>query len=166
MTPDEAHRVVQDFLDRQGEATIAGDIERTLDWCDLPCTLETMEYKIVVETEEEMRAVCLSFIERLKAKRLTHMVRRCLEATFVDADTLSATYETRYIREGTYLADEQYLGFVVLLRRETGWKISSMQFADETDTSVNQTVRERSFEQIDPGCAPGPTAGKGSFKAS
>jgi len=39
MTEEDARRITQDFLDRQGDATISGDVEATLDWCDIPCTL-------------------------------------------------------------------------------------------------------------------------------
>lgn len=122
---------------------MSGDIERTLAWCDIPCTLETMERKIIVESNEEMRAICVAFIQRLKTQQLTHLARRCLEADFVDDDTLTATYESRYVSEGARLAEGPYFGFVLLRRRETGWKISSMQFAAAADTTVNATLRDK-----------------------
>ncbi|MBU2959887.1 hypothetical protein KO516_03410 [Citreicella sp. C3M06] len=98
---EDARSIAQDFLDRQGEATNSGDVEATVGWCDIPCTLESFRGKIVATTEAEIRAICATFIDNLKAKRLTHMMRRCLEAVYNDDDTICATYETRYIKTGT-----------------------------------------------------------------
>lgn len=145
MTQNEARLIAQDFLDRQGEATISGDLELTLDWCDIPCTLETMGNKVVAQNHEEMRAICVAFIQRLKTKRFTHMVRQCIEAAFVDENTLSAAYETRFVSDGAHLAEGPYYGFVILRKRETGWKISSMQFADDSENSVDATLKNRSL---------------------
>ncbi|UWS80380.1 hypothetical protein N1037_04965 [Phaeobacter sp. G2] len=93
-------------------------------------------------TEAEMRAICTMFIDNLKAKRLTHMVRRCIEAMFNDDDTICAAYETRYIRDGHQLAEEPYTGFVILRRNHDRWKISNMQFAGGNDSPVELTLRD------------------------
>lgn len=141
MTQDDARRIAQDFLDRQGEATVSGDIEETLAWCDLPCTLESMDSKAVATNMAEMRAICASFIEGLKVKQLTHMVRTCLTAEFSDPDTLVAQYRTRYLRDGKWLADDPYIGTVVLRRKPDRWKISAMKFAVSNDSPANATLR-------------------------
>lgn len=149
MTEQDARRIVQDFLDRQGDATISGDIDETLAWCDLPCTLESVEGRTVATTEAEMRAICTAFIAGLKAKRLTHMVRRCLEATFKDEHTIWAAYETRYIRDAKLLSEEPYAGFVILRHTGERWKISSMQFAVSSDSPVNVALRNWAQARID-----------------
>ena len=139
---EDARSIAQDFLDCQGEATISGDLEATLGWCNLPCTLESSQGRTVATTEAEMRAICTMFIDNVKAKRLTHMVRRCIEAMFNDDDTICAAYETRYIRDGHQLAEDPYTGFVILRRDHDRWKISNMQFAVDNDSPVEVTLRD------------------------
>lgn len=133
---DSAIDIVQDFLDRQGDATVAGDIDATLAFCDLPCTLDSLDGSIVVTTETQMRAVCLGFINSLRARQVTYVVRRCQDAVFKDGDTIWATYETRYVSDTGVRAEEPYAGFVILRRRAGIWKISTMQFAVTGDTPV------------------------------
>ncbi len=142
MTATEAQRIAQDFLDRQGEATLAGDIEATLAWCDLPCTLESMEGQVVANSEDEMRAICVAFIDGLRQRQLTHMARRCLEALFKSENTIWATYETRYIQSGNLVAQEPYVGFVILKHRGDRWKINTMRFAVQKDSPANVTLRD------------------------
>ncbi|SLN58467.1 hypothetical protein AQS8620_02592 [Aquimixticola soesokkakensis] len=143
MNSDEARMIAQDFLDRQGDATLSGDLDATLAWCDIPCTLETMEHRIVAHNLEEMRAICASFIQQMKVREHTHMVRRCLEASFDGHDSLKAAYETRYVSKGARLEEGPYFGLVTLRRRATGWKISAMQFAATEESAVTATMRER-----------------------
>lgn len=146
---EDALIIAQDFLDRQGEATMSGDIEATLGWCHIPCILESFQGRVVATTEAELRAICAMFIENLKAKRLTHMVRRCHEAMYNDADTICAAYETRYIRDGHQLAEEAYFGFVILRCIGKRWKISNIQFAVGTDSPVDVTLRDWMRKRVD-----------------
>ncbi|MBY6161900.1 hypothetical protein KUV73_13505 [Mameliella alba] len=141
MTTGDARRIAQDFLDRQGDATVAGDVDETLAWCDLPMTLETMRGRTVVTTTEGMRAICVAFVEDLRNGQITHMVRSCLEAEFEDANTICATYETRYVRKGNLRAEDPYPGYVVLRRGPDRWRISSMQFAVTGESPANTTLR-------------------------
>lgn len=138
-----ARDIAQDFLDRQGAATLAADIEETLAWCDLPCTLDSLEGRVVATTEAQMRTICAAFIQRLKDRQMTDMARRCLEAEFKGPDTIWATYETRYVRAGNLLSDDPYVGFVILVRGADRWKISMMQFAVDGNSPAGETLRNR-----------------------
>lgn len=139
---NDARSVTQDFLDRQGEATISGDLEGTLAFCDLPCTLESLEGRTVARTEAEMRAICQAFIDNLRSRQLTHMVRRVLEADFKDEQTIWATYETRYIRAGKLLTEDPYVSFIILKRPADSWKISMLQLTASGDSPANATLRK------------------------
>lgn len=147
MKQEDARLIAQDFLDRQGEATISGDIEATLDWCDYPCTLESMQGRAVAANRAEMRAICTVFINDLKDKRLTHLVRHCLEAVFKGDGTIWATYETRYVQDGNLLSEDPYVGFVILKRKDDRWKISTMQFAVSSESPANVALRDWMSEQ-------------------
>ncbi|WP_323771116.1 hypothetical protein [Antarctobacter sp.] len=138
----DAHSITQDFLDRQGEVTVAGDLEATLEWCDLPCTLESLDGRIIATTTAELRAICAAFIDKLKSKQFTHMVRRCLEAEFKGDDTIWAAYETRYIRSGNLLTEDPYVSFIILKRAPDRWKISMIQFAVIGDSPANAILRK------------------------
>lgn len=142
MADTEAQRIAQDFLDRQGEATVAGDIEATLLWCNIPCRLESLDGEVLVTSQEQMRAICVSFIENLRLKRLTHMVRHCREAEFDGKDTIYASYETRYLQGGKLLSEDPYVGYVTLRRTSDRWKISGMRFDDGKTSPPNATLRE------------------------
>jgi len=140
MNSDLARRIAQDVLDRQGEVTVAGDLSATMEWCDLPCVLVSLEGDVTARTEDEMRAICAGFIARLRELRITHMARRCLEAEFEDADTVRASYETRYVRDGHLLTDAPYVGLVLLRRRADHWRIGAMQFAVSGSSPANATL--------------------------
>lgn len=88
-----------------------------------------------------MRAICLSFIESLRVKHVTHMVRRCLEAEFQGRDKLLLTYETRLVSDGQFLTANPYVAFAILRRREAGWKISTMQFAADRQNPASTALR-------------------------
>ncbi|WP_323008100.1 nuclear transport factor 2 family protein [Pseudorhodobacter sp.] len=137
---DDARRIAQDFLDRTGEATIRGDVDATLDYCDIPCTLESMQGRAVATNTAEMRAICVAFIDRVKLKRLTYMVRNCLEAVFKDEETIWARYQTRYVTDGNLLTEDPYFGSVILRRKGDRWKVSAMQFAASSDSPVNAVL--------------------------
>ncbi|SMX43523.1 hypothetical protein [Maliponia aquimaris] len=138
-----ARDIAQDVLDRQGAATLAGDIDETLAWCDMPCTLDSLEGRVVATTEAQMRAICATFIERLKDRNMTHMVRRCLEAEFKGPDAIWATYETRYVRAGNLLSGDPYVGFVILVRGADRWKISMLQVAVDGNSPAGEALRKR-----------------------
>lgn len=142
MSENDARRIAQDFLDRQGDATMSGDVEGTLAWCDIPCSLESVQGRAVATNVVEMRAICVAFIKNLKEERLTHMVRNCVEAIFKDDDTIWAAYETRYVGEGNFRSEDPYCGFVILRRKLGKWKISNMQFAVSSNSPVNATLRK------------------------
>lgn len=138
----DAYQIAQDFLDRQGDATVAGDVEATMGFCDLPCTLETMDRVTVAKTEAEMRAICEGFIHQLRSQQVTHMVRTCQEAVLKSDDTLWATYVTRLVCDGKHLNEPSYGAFVILKLRDGVWKISTMQFAITRDNCVTLTLRD------------------------
>lgn len=140
MTLNDACLITQDFLDRQGDATVAGDIDATLGFCDLPCTLESMDTLTVVTDVDQMRAICVRFVGELRSKRVTHMVRNCREAVRKDDITIWAAYETQYVCSGQFLNDDPYSAFVILKRRGEVWKISTMQFAVERQSAVNVSL--------------------------
>lgn len=154
MTDEDACRIAQDFLDRQGEATILGDVEATLEWCDIPCTLESIQGRAVVMNKAEMRTICVAFIEKLKSKQLMHLVRHCLEATFKQEDVIWAAYETRYVRDGQLLSEDPYAGFVIPRRRRDRWKISTMQFAVSSNSPANISLRDWAVSQDAPPAFP------------
>ncbi len=137
-----AREIVQDFLDRQGAATLAGDIDEILRWCDFPCTLESPGRRVNVTDQTMLRSIAEAFVEQVRGKRVTHIVRRCLEANFQDENTVTATYETRFVRDGQMLSEDPYVSFVILRRREDRWKFSSMQFDVAGDSPASVVLRD------------------------
>lgn len=142
MQTDDAFQITQDFLDRQGEVTLAGDIDATLEYCDLPCTLESMDTLTVVTDWDQMRAICVRFVEELRARRVSHTIRECREAVRKDDTTIWAAYETRHVSDGKFLNEDPYSAFLILKKRGGQWKISTMQFAVDRDSAVNASLTD------------------------
>ncbi|WP_424984923.1 hypothetical protein [Microbulbifer sp. S227A] len=137
-----ARAIAQDFLDRHGAAAISGDLDEIVRWCDLPCTLESRGQRVVLTDVAMVRSVSESFIVQVRNKRLTHVIRRCLEAGFRDKDTVMATYETRYVRDDQLLSEEPYVSFVILRRRGERWKFSNMQFDVGVDSPAGAALSD------------------------
>ncbi|SDY96196.1 hypothetical protein [Citreimonas salinaria] len=142
MAAKDAHRIAQDFLNRQGQASIRGDVAAAMASLDIPFTLESMEGRTVATSEAEVKAICVAFIEGLQENRLTEMVRRCLDASFMDDHTVCATYETRYVGDHNQLAGDPYLGFIVLREKDDGWKASNIQLAVNKKSTANVALRD------------------------
>ncbi|MEY8829850.1 hypothetical protein AB9K34_15800 [Sedimentitalea sp. XS_ASV28] len=138
----EAREIVQDFLDRQGAAALSGDLEEIVRWCDFPCTLESPGQRVNVTDKTMLRSIAEAFVEQVTGKRVTHIVRRCLEASFHDEDTVTATYETRFVRDGQMLSEDPYVSFVVLRRGKDRWRFSNMQFDVAGDSPASIVLRD------------------------
>jgi len=144
MTQADALRIAQDVLDRSGADVLAGDLDATIGWCAVPCIIETLENRVVAHSRAELQAICEGFIETLRSKHVTHMVRRCLDARFDGEADLSAVYETRYVDAGNALTEDPYTVFVRMTRNEAdgNWKIRRFQFAVTGDSPPGTTLRQ------------------------
>ncbi|MFW2542286.1 hypothetical protein ACN2XU_06565 [Primorskyibacter sp. 2E107] len=143
MASDKALEIVQDGLDRHARATLSGDIDMMMAYSDIPCTIETMAGKVVATNRAEMRAICEALVHSIEVRQLSDMVRRCLEAEFTSEDTIWATYETRFLRNGVELAEDTYTSFMILKKRADGWRFSGIQLLVSEGDPVSATLKDR-----------------------
>lgn len=139
---DDAQRIAQHFLDDQGAITLSGDLEATLDCCDIPCVMESAQGRVVATNKDDLRAVFTRFMQELNAKRVTYLVRECLEASFTDDSTICAAYKTRYVVDGNFRAEDPYFGLIILRFKSGRWRVSNIQFDVSHTSPVNVTLRE------------------------
>lgn len=143
MASDKALQIVQDGLDWRARATLSGDIDAMMAYSDIPCAIETLSGKVVATNTSEMRAICEALVYSIKAKQLSHMIRHCFEAEFTSEDTICATYETRFLRNGVELAEDTYTSFIIVKRRIDGWRFSSIQLLVSEGDPVSATLKNR-----------------------
>lgn len=137
----QALEIVQDGLDRHARATLSGDIDAMMKYSDIPCAIETMAGKVVATNRAEMRTICEALVHSIKVRQLSDMVRRCLEAEFKSDETIWATYETRFLRNGVELAEDTYTSFMILKKRTDGWRFSSIQLLVNEGDPVSATLK-------------------------
>lgn len=142
----EARRIFQDMLDRCGEAMLAGDMPSLLRWFAVPNTVDSLEGRRVLHTENETRALFEAVIARQREQDITHMIRHVTHAEFKDADTIWATHETRYIFHGTVLSDRPHHAFSILHRYPDCWKVHLAQFTVDGTNPLNAAMRGRLAE--------------------
>ena len=143
MASDQALEIVQDGLDRHARATFSGDIDTMMAYSDIPCAIETLSGKVVATNTSEMRSICEALVYSIKAKQLSHMVRRCFAAEFNSEDTIWATYETRFLRNGVELAEDTYTSFIIVKKRADGWRFSSIQLLVSEGDPVSATLKNQ-----------------------
>ncbi|GAA4223879.1 hypothetical protein J4E08_23055 [Sagittula sp. NFXS13] len=143
MASYKALEIVQDGLDHHAGATMSGDIDTMMAYSDIPCAIETLSGRVIAANTSEMRAICEALVCSINAKKLSHMVRRCFEAEFKDDDTIWATYETRFLRNGVELAEDTYTSFIILKKRIDGWRFSGIQLLVSEGDPVSATLKSR-----------------------
>lgn len=143
LASDQALDIVQDGLDKHARATLSGDIDAMMKYSDIPCAIETLAGKVVATNPSEMRAICEALVHSIKIRQLSHMVRRCFEAEFTSDDTIWATYETRFLRNGVELAEDTYTSFMIVKKRTDGWRFSSIQLLVYEGDPVSATLKNR-----------------------
>ena len=142
MSSTSALFIVQGSLDIHGQAVIAGNIDKMMEFTDVPCMIDTASGRLEAETVEEMRAICEQFALTLRKMCLTHIVRRCLDAQFKDPETIHAFYETRYIQHGTQIFRDPYRTFMIAKLRPQGWKFNNIQLLVDGSDPVTAMMQE------------------------
>ena len=119
----DAKAIVQDLLDRSGNALIQGDFTAFEQCISLPKKVETPEGTQTLKTSAELRAVFERNRRFLNESNVTDLIRSCLEAESRDDGTILSSHETRMVN-GAVQTYHPYPCFMVLKNASGVWKIS------------------------------------------
>ena len=126
--PHTARMVAEDLLVRTGEAMLAGNFDAFRQCFLLPNEIELFDGTNLIETIEDQRAVFDS-VRAFHARRgVTQIVRRCVEADFLDADTIASTHVASLLR-GNELLQPTYPVYSILRRVDGVWRIAHGKYA-------------------------------------
>ena len=124
----EAHKIVEHLLDETGAALMSGDFQRLMECFQLPYEIGTFAGQRTVTSEAEMRTTFDGVRTHLQARNVTDLVRRCMEAEFLDPETIDSTHESR-VMAGPVQVQET---FVVYSRQwivDGRWRVGWSQYA-------------------------------------
>lgn len=138
----EAARIFQEMLDISGEAMLTADMPELLRWFATPNTVETYEGHLVLNTEQETRALFETAMARQREQGISHMIRKVTHAEFRDPDTIWAIHETRYVFHNQVLSDAPHQGFSILHRYPDCWKVHHAQFTVDGRNALNSALRK------------------------
>lgn len=143
-------REISEYLLEETRRTIfENDFDGFLACFELPNVVETFEGTQTLETPNDVRRIYDNNKAYFARKGVTEMVRTCLAAEFLDADTVQSTHETRIVA-GKIMIQRPFPVFSILRRIEGQWRISRSQYAI---TDAPEHVRG-----MMPPAQPGPTA--------
>jgi hypothetical protein len=115
-----ARVILQEALDDLGSALITGDWDGFLARIDLPFEMQTDTATIHVTRADDMRDGYDRFREFIFLRRVTDYVRLAETAAFDGPDTLSGSYVSHLLSNGTWVVPP-YRSLMVLRRRDSDW---------------------------------------------
>ena len=120
--------ISQDLLDRSGKAYLDGDADAFVACFAFPHRIITFDAVRVVPDEQTLRDVFMRLRRHFQSQGLTDIVRPCIQATFINHDTIQATHESRYLA-GTRLIQRPSVGLSTIRRYGEVWRVVDGQYA-------------------------------------
>lgn len=134
-----AHEVSEHLLERSGTAMLSGDFDTFASCFELPQEMDTFHGRNLVETRDELRTIYDSVRQLYRSHGVTDMARHCVEAVFVNADTVRATHQARLL-SGTELVLGPFWAMSVLRRDGDVWRVASCQYAINDAPDLNDAL--------------------------
>jgi hypothetical protein len=127
-SPITARNVASILLERTGDALLTGDFELFHPCFLLPQEVQTFEGRRMIKNKEDLRQLFDGVRAFHRKSNITQLVRNCVEASFLDPDTISSTHESRLLR-GAELIERPYPVHSILKRVGMDWQIVSSEYA-------------------------------------
>ena len=137
--PQAARTVAEDLLARTGQALVSGDFDAFAACFLLPNEIELFDGTNRVETIEDQRAIFDSVRAFHARQGVTQMVRRCVEADFLDADTIATTHVASLLR-GNELLQPTYPVYSIVRRVDGVWKIAHGKYAIANSPELDRAL--------------------------
>ncbi|MEL7211591.1 MAG: hypothetical protein AAGK92_02945 [Pseudomonadota bacterium] len=138
--------ISNDLLERTGAAMLSGDFDAFADCFELPQEMDTFHGRNLVETREDLRAIFDAVRQYYRSMGVTGMARHCVEAAYVDPDTVQATHQSRLLA-GAELVLTPYPALSVLKQRGGVWRVASCQYAISDAPDLNDALAGRLLDK-------------------
>jgi len=122
-----AWAIVETLLLKTANAMLAGDFEALNACFHLPFSVETLDSKLVVETEAEHRKLFDRMIEGYQTRGVTDIVRTC-EAAALISPTRIQSIHTSHVMAGNQRIDDPMAALAAIERFGPDWLITSAQY--------------------------------------
>lgn len=119
---EDAMTLLQDVLDTQSRALLAGDVARLRDTVILPCRQIMTGVEVIVETEADFQRGSTAFTGSLHALGVNQFIRLVTEAEFLNDDYIQGHYVTHALRNGATMVPS-YDNRLVLQRHGDTWRM-------------------------------------------
>ena len=122
---------------------MTGDFDAFAACFALPHRITTFEGTLIVPDLAGLHDISLSMRDYFAANHLTDIVRPCIDAAFVDNDTITATHESRYL-SGNRLIQRPAVCLSTIRRLDGVWRVVEGQYAiQDADSHVRALMRPR-----------------------
>lgn len=135
-----ARDISERLLALTGQALLANDFESFARHFQLPHFIATLEHERTIETQEELCALFMRVTEDYQRRRVTDLVRFCDVAEFRTPTRIEATHTT-HMMSGDQRVIDPFPTFSVLDKIDGDWKVSSSQYAVDTNTTVGHALK-------------------------
>ncbi len=121
-----AFHILQDYLDRVGQAVMDEDYEVYADQVSLPFRLITEITTLVISTQAELESGFEAFAEMMQSQKVTDYIRLVDSAVQLDEDLISGRYVTHILSNGNRVMPA--FCSQIVIRREDGkrWRAASI----------------------------------------
>jgi hypothetical protein len=116
----DATRLLQDWLDQMGDATLRGDWDGYVHHVHLPFRLVTETADLTVASQAELRRGFDGFVAALRSQRVSDYIRLVTSATLA-GDRLDGTYVTHVLAESVRVLP-RFESAITLERSGTIWR--------------------------------------------
>lgn len=123
MAQDDPKLILQDLLDRQSETGKSGEIDAMMKLYSLPYLHESLDCRIVLETQEDLRIGLEAFYEALRVKGVTQSIRLVSCADYLSPNYIDGTYVTHLLHNSRPVG-RSFSNRTVIRRTDDGWKLT------------------------------------------
>lgn len=123
-----AKDVAEHLLETTGTALMSGEFELFLSCFLLPNEICTSDGCRMIRTAEDLRDMFDGVRQHFRVQNVTHLIRNCIGAEFIDPDTIRSTHVSRLV-SGTLYCQEPYPVISTVNRTGGAWLISHSEYA-------------------------------------
>ena len=134
-----AQEIFETLLQITRDALLAGDFENFQECFQLPHFIASAQDKMVLETREDMIHVFQKVTHDYTRKQITDLIRVCEIAEYRTPTRIEAAYLTTMMSGNQHVGDS-FPCFSVIELIDGRWKITSSQYAVDTNTAVGMAI--------------------------
>ncbi|MEM7211798.1 MAG: hypothetical protein AAF479_07890 [Pseudomonadota bacterium] len=138
--------IAEALMVRTADALIHGDFTEYQQCFSLPTTLESFEGNRRIENHAQLRTVFDGIRQFLAVNNVTELVRKFIEAEFLDAETLQTVHES-YALNGSTLIKEPIPIFSVICLVDGEWRVTRSAYALRKNDELTRVLGPTTVEE-------------------